>query len=210
MHRLIALSLTLCLGNAVYADGLLSSKQEPVQTPVSEASSVIQGTVTAAPSDAAKPTLLVVGDKDFDKYITVDKLTQPMSSKLTEMYSGYKIIVKSEYPRTLQLQNATITNAVTGSVASKVVRDNPWKGLLWIFVPYLGIILAPVMTISYNTGNGKAKKEGAMYAGQVPTGSLKPGEPLQVYTLVPAGQTPNLTLKFKDKETNQDFILSSI
>lgn len=131
----------------------VSPKEAPAVTTIQAEALQIQASVPSSVSESVR-----IADKDFDKYITVEKLSQPMESKLTEMYSGYKVVLNSDYPRMLTLKSASVSNAVAGNVAAKVVRDNPWKGLLWLFVPY-GVPQKSDRGLRYNLAEKQSAEE---------------------------------------------------
>jgi hypothetical protein len=162
------------------------------------------------PAEVTAQIQKAYSSQEFERFITVDKQVQPIKSKLKKMYSAYKVTITSDYPGTLAIKNANINNGVPGVAAYQAVHTSAWRGLLWALIPYAGIIASPVAGITYAVSNSKAGKESAQYASQIPLGDLKRGEPLTFSTLVPAGQTPVMTIKLIDKDNSQEYILSSI
>jgi hypothetical protein len=209
----IALFLVVLLSTqTVMADGLWPPEGAPQEkASIVEPIAQVSEPTTAQEAPEVKAAIKkAFSNVEFERFITVDKQIQPLTSKLSKMYTAYKVTITSDYPGTLAIKNANINNGVPGTVAAKVVRKSPWGGMGWALIPYVGIIAGPAVSINRGVKNGRANKEAANYASQVPVGDLHKGEPISFNALVPAGQTPVLTIKFVDKEAEQEYILSSI
>jgi len=182
------------LGTPVFADGLLTQKQaEPVQAQV---------TVQATPQ---------ITEEQASDMVDITKMPMPLSSKLKKKYNAYKITLRNDYPNTLKLQNTSITNGLPGIVAySNVETTKAWAltGLL-LFPIGLLIIGLPVLT-SINKGNSKAETEAMGYTNQVPAIDIRHGDIFTFNALVPLGQTPQISLSFKDSKAGLQFVKNAL
>lgn len=149
-----------------------------------------------------------ITEREAEKLITVNKQTALLKSRLKTMYTGYAISIMSDYPNNLTVKHVGVNNSVTGASAYQVVYKSPWKGLLWALIPYLGIIVGPSVSIANSSANAGSLKESSKYSGQISLLEIKKGEPQTFNVLVPAGQTPQLSLKLWDKETDTVFHLN--
>jgi hypothetical protein len=143
--------------------------------------------------------------------ITISKSPIVLSSKLSEKYSGYKVVINDDYPGTLSFTNATLMNGVPGSVAAdKVHVSKAWEltGLLLFPIGIL-VIGLPVM-LAINKKNKASELEAGPFNNQIPSGDLRKGDTMTFNALVPLGQTPQVQLAFKDKVSGLTFSKNSL
>jgi hypothetical protein len=149
------------------------------------------------------PSLAFTNDQ-VAELIHINKTSLPLSSKLKKRYSAYRITVTSEYPHPLHLESASLINGVSGQMAYESVHTTKAWALFGLLLFPIGLVIIglPILT-SINASNGKAEKEGLGYSNQVPTLDLQQGQTSQFTALVPINQTPQITLNFRDRETQQ-------
>lgn len=148
-----------------------------------------------------------IPNQDFEKSVSTEVLPITITSHLKKLYDGYKIVITSNYPGTLNIDAAIINNGVAGATAYKTLYVSPYKALPWAFIPFIGIIPALTLDVMYGTTDAKMEKESKLYPGTFSGAQLKNGESVAAMVLVPAGQKPIMNLKFSDKENNQVYSL---
>lgn len=149
----------------------------------------------------AQSTVAITEDQAANM-IKIQKQPVILNSHLKKRFNAYRVTVTNDYPGSLDLTSASVSNGTNGSVAADNTKTS-YVNILWgLPLWLLGMGIAAVVI----TGkNDKADTEAATYTNQIPTGSLTKHETITFNTLVPMGQTPDLKLKFEDRTTGLAF-----
>lgn len=140
--------------------------------------------------------------------IQIDLQNVPLSSRLKGDYMGYKFTIMNKSNSTVEVVNAQIINGQDGSMAARMVADGSGVGPMWAIMGpaglftfgiawLVGIVATPILFVTDNSRNKKAKKEGQSFNNIVDLGPLLAGNTIELQTLVPIGTKPQLKLTYK-------------
>lgn len=143
--------------------------------------------------------------------VHIQKTLIPLNSKLKKKYAAYRVVLTSDYPRSLKLVSGVLENGISGQIAA----DSVHTSTAWAFVGLIGfiggllVIGLPTFLI-INAKNKKAENEATSYSNQIPSFMLSKGQSVTFNALVPSAQTPQINLTLQDIETNEMLPISSL
>lgn len=135
------------------------------------------------------------------------------SSRLYETYQAYKITIQNDCAFPIEVINAQAASATSGLSAYHMVKKS--SASVWGSVLGAGFVLSivtfgisfvvalvawPIIAGVNGSKNASARKESIRFTDIVPVGLMNAGESIEMLSLFPIGQTPQL--KFTLKQQN--------
>lgn len=165
--------------------------------------------------------ILPANAKAKDDYISIDRDSKHLGSRLHKEYVGYVYTIENISDKSIIIDGISFQDNITGNAAyGTVSRSSIAEGLktlgvgLAFALPTLtlsligSVIITPVVMIGNTCGNIGAKQDSERYDKTVDSAYLKPSSKIELKTLAARFNKPTITIMYHIEQENNLLKLS--